>query len=105
MRQPQHLSHDRERELDRLHDLSLATAALERAVAQGGREGVEACCRALEERLSSTTIPLCDQDEIRATLGLIRAQARFGVRPRLRKFLRPLVAALETQLEEAERDL
>ena len=46
-----------------------------------------------------------DADEIRATIGLIEARVKFGIHERLRKFLLPLVAAVERQLEEAEKDL
>ena len=42
---------------------------------------------------------------LRPPLTSSRPQAKFGIHARLRRFLLPLVAALEARLEEAEKDL
>jgi hypothetical protein len=105
MRQPQHLAADRQRQFDRLDDVALASAALRAAVARRDRVAIETCCASLARRLALSPIDFDDADEIRATIRLIEAQVKFGVHERLRKFLQPLVAAVECQIEEAERNL
>ena len=95
---------ERERALDCLEDAGLALAALRRAVARGDRAAIETLCRAFARRLDAAPLDGDDAEEIRATIDLIEARVRFGVHERLRKFLLPLVAAAERQLEEAEKD-
>jgi hypothetical protein len=105
MRHPQHPTPDHERQADRLQDLAAALAALRKAVAGGDRPAVENGCRTLVRRLAAAALPGDDETEIRATIGLLEAQVRFGIQARLRRFLLPLVSALERQVEEAEMDL
>lgn len=91
--------------LDRLDDLAAATAALRKAVGRGDRVAIETACWSLTRRLAAAPLEGDDEDEIRATVGLIEARVRFGLHERLRKFLLPLVAAVELQIEAAEKDL
>ena len=105
MHQPANPSPEQHRRLDRLEDAGLALAALRRAIARGDRIAIETACRTFTGRLALAPLEAGDADEIRATLGLIEARVKFGLHPRLPKFLRPLAAAIELQLEEAEKDL
>ncbi len=105
MHRPAHLAAAAEQRLDRLQDAGSAAAALRRAVARGDRVAVETFCRLLARRLALAPIESDDADEIRATIGLLEARVKFGIHQRLRRFLLPLVAAVESQIEEAEKDL
>ncbi len=105
MHRPANPSTEQERRLDRREDASLALAALRRAVARGDRIAIETACWTLLRRLAAALLDGDDQDEIQATIGLVEARVKFGIHERLRKFLLPLVAAIERQLEEAEKDL
>jgi hypothetical protein len=105
MRRPEYPSALDQCRLDRLDDLASAVASLRRAVAQGDRIAVETCCWIVARRLAAAPIEGDDQDEISATVRLVEAQVKFGMHQRLRKFLLPLVTALELQIEEAEKEL
>jgi len=83
----------------------LALAALRRCVARGDAPAIATSCGTLSRRLAATPLEGDDVEEIRATLRLIEARVKFGVHQRLRKFLLPLVAAIERQLEEAEKEI
>ena len=102
---PSHPAAARERRHDRLEDAALALAALRKAVIGGDRLAIETFCLALARRLAAAPLADDDADEIRATIGLVEARLEFGVHERLRRFLLPLVTALELQFEAAERDL
>jgi hypothetical protein len=104
MRQPQHLSHEQQRQCDRLQDVGSALAAVRKAAAGGDRLAIQASCGSLARRLAVAPIDGGDEDEICATIRLIETRTKFGVPPRLRRFLLPLVAAVEWQIEEAEAD-
>jgi hypothetical protein len=104
MHRPAHPTPEEETRLDRLEDASLALAALRKATARGDRIAIETCCWTFGRRLARAPLDGGDADEIRATVGLIAARVKFGIHERLRKFLLPLVAAIERQLEEAEKD-
>jgi len=105
MHRPAHPAAAEERRLDRLEDAGLALAALRRSVARGDRASIETFCLSFARRLAAAPLDGDDADEIRATIGLIQARAMFGIHERLRKFLLPLVAAVEMQLEEAEKEI
>ena len=104
MRRPANLPAAQEQRLDRLQDVAAAAAALRRAIAAGDRLSIETFCFSLAGRLALSPIDGDDEDEIRATVGLIGARVKFGVHERLRRFLLPLAAAVEAQIEVAERD-
>ncbi len=103
MHGPAHLTTEQECRFDRLEDAGLALAALGRGVARGDRTAIETFCLSFARRLEAAPIDGDDAEEIRATVGLIEARVKFGIHERLRKFLLPLVAAVERQLEEAEK--
>ncbi len=105
MHRPAHLAAAEERRFDRLEDLASSSAALRKAVLRGDRVAVETFCGGLLRRLALAPLEDDDADEIRATLGLLEARVRFGIHARLRRFLLPLVTAIERQIEEAEQDL
>jgi hypothetical protein len=105
MHQPAHLSAAEERRLDRLEDVGSALASLRQAIVRGDRISIETFCWTLARRLAVSPIEGDDEDEICATIGLIEARVKFGIHQRLRNFLLPLVAAIEGQIEEAEKDL
>lgn len=102
---PAHLTREEERRLDRLEDAGLALAALRKAIARGDRISIETFCWAFLRRLAAAPLVEDDAEEIRATMGLLEARIEFGVHERLRRFLLPLVTAVELQLEEAEKDV
>ncbi len=104
MHRPANPTREEERRLDRREDLGLALAALRRSIARGDRTAIETFCFSCTRRLAAAGLDGDDEEEIRATIGLIEARVKFGVHQRLRKFLLPLVTALELQLEEAEKD-
>jgi hypothetical protein len=105
VRHPDHPTAAEEQRLDRLQDLGSALDSLRRAIVRGDRISIETFCWTLARRLAVSPIDGDDEDEIRATIGLIEARVKFGIHQRLRNFLLPLVAALEGQIEEAEKDL
>ncbi len=94
-----------QRRLDSLEDVGSALASLRNAIARGDRISIETFCFSLARRLALSPIRGDDEDEILATIGLIEARIKFGIHERLRNFLLPLAAAIEGQLEEAEKDL
>lgn len=104
MHRPSHLARQEEERLDRRQDAGLALAALRRGVARGDRLAIQTYCFSFTRRLAAAALDGGDEDEIRATVAHLEARVQYGVHERLRKFLLPLVAALETQLEEAEKD-
>ncbi len=104
MHRPAHLSREEEQRLDRLQDVGSALAALRKAVAQGDRVSIETTCWTLARRLAAVPIDSDDEDEICATIRLVEAQVKFGLHQRLRRFLLPLVTAIELQIEAAERN-
>ena len=104
MHRPANPTTQQEGRLDRLEDLGLALAALRKTIIRGDRVAVEIACWAFARRLADAPLDGDDRDEIRAALGLIEARVKFGLYERLRKFLLPLIAAIERQLEEAEKD-
>ncbi len=105
MHRPANLTADEERRLDRLEDVASAAAALRRAVARCDRPAIETFCRSLVRRLALAPLEGDDKDEIGATVGLIEARVKFGIHQRLRRLLLPLAAAVERQIEEAEKVL
>ena len=105
MRASEYPSADDQRRLDRLDDVAAAVALLRRAVAHGDRIAIETFCWTLARRLAAAHLDADDQDTITATVRLIEAQVKFGIHQRLRKFLLPLVTALELQIEEAEKEI
>ncbi|MGO9114332.1 MAG: hypothetical protein ACLP9L_34380 [Thermoguttaceae bacterium] len=105
MHHPANLTAREERRLDRLEDVGSALTALRKAIERGDRISIETFCWTLARRLAVSPIDGNDQDEICGTIGLIEARVKFGIHERLRQFLLPLVAALEGQIEEAEKDL
>ncbi len=105
MRRPAHVPAEQERRHDRLDDLGLAIDALGRTIARGDRLAIETACWTIARRLTAAAIEGDDAEEISATVGLIEARVRFGVHERLRRFLLPLAAAVQRQVEEAESDL
>jgi len=104
MHRPADPMREEEQRRDRLEDAGLALAALRRSVARGDRLAIETFCLSFTRRLAAAAIDGDDEDEIRATIELIAARLKFGIHQRLRKFLLPLVAAAEVQLEEAEKE-
>ena len=105
MHRPACPTREQDRRLDRLEDAGLALAALRKAIARGDRIAIETCCRTFARRLAAAPLDGEGEEEIQATAGLIEARVKFGIHERLRKFLLPLVAAIERQLEEAEKEL
>jgi len=105
MHRPAHLAADQERRLDRLEDLASAAAGLRKAIDRGDRAAVETFCFSLARRLALVPLDRGDEDKIRATIALIEARVKFGIHQRLRRFLLPLAAAVEGQIEAAEKDL
>ena len=104
MHRPEHLTTRQERRLDRLEDCR----GRGRAPQGGGpRRSDRRRDLLLLARPAAGAAPIDgdDEEEIRATLGLIEARVRFGIHERLRAFLLPLVAAVERQIEEAEKDI
>ena len=105
MHRPARPTADQERRLDRLEEAGLALAALRKALARGDRTAIETFCLGFHRRLALAPLEGDDADEIDATVALIEARVKFGIHQRLRRFLLPLAAAVERQLEEAEKDL
>ena len=101
MRYPQHLTAAEQQRSDRLDDLARTLVVLRRAVRQGPRTDVEAACHGLLARLAAAPLAADGREEIAAVVRLIRGRAACGLDDRLRKLLLPLVAAAESQLEEA----
>ena len=104
MHRPAHPTRAEEERLDRRADLGLALAALRRSLARGDRLAVETYCHSFVRRLAAAAYAADDADEIHATLDLLAARVQFGLHERLRKFLLPLVTALELQVEAAEEE-
>ena len=105
MRQPAHPTAAEQRRFDRLEDVGAAVASLGKAIVRGDRISIETFCWTLARRLAVSPIDVDDEDEICATIRLIEVRVKFGIHERLRTFLLPLVAAIEQQIEEAEKDL
>ena len=105
MHRPANPTTQQQQRLDRLEDAGLALASLRKAIARGDGLSIETFCWTFSKRLAVAALDGDDEDEIRATVGLVEARVKFGIHERLRKFLLPLVAAIELQLEEAEKDL
>jgi hypothetical protein len=85
-----------------MEDLARTLAALRRAVRSRGRIDVETFCDCLVRRLAAAPIPSDDRDEMAATIDLVRQRVKYGLHERLRKFLLPLVEAVEKQMEMSE---
>ena len=105
MHGPANPTAEQDRRLDRLEDAGLALAALRKAIAQGDRVWIETFCWTFARRLAAGADRRRRREEISATIGLIEARVKFGVHQRLRKFLLPLAAAVQRQLEEAEKEV
>jgi hypothetical protein len=52
--------------------------------------------------LDAAEVPLDDRAEIAAVVELLIDRVKYGLSERLRKLLLPLVAAVESQMEESE---
>jgi len=105
VRRNAHLTAEEELRFDRFEDLGCALDGLRQAIGGGDRISIETHCWTLVRRLGVAPIDGDDEHEICATVRLIEARVKCGVYERLRKFLLPLVAAIERQIEEAEKDL
>jgi hypothetical protein len=102
MRRPQHATCRDLQQLDCREDLVHALARVRLAVKQRGRLDVETSCRGLLRRLADAEMPLDDRAEISAIVELLIDRVKYGLTERLRKLLLPLVAAMESQMEESE---
>ena len=106
MHRPENLSREQERQCERSENISMALGHLRKSVECGDRLRIETACFGLAGRIyGSPDINVDDAEEIGRTLLFIKNRLKFGLHERLRKFLSPLVTAVEAQIEEAEKEV